>query len=44
MIAALGKLYGKLAERVGHTAAGALALGVAGLLWLALAWWLGELG
>jgi hypothetical protein len=43
VIGLLGRWYGRLAERVGHTTAGVIVLGLAGLLWLGLAWALGEL-
>ena len=42
MIALLGRAYDRLAQRVGHTMAGVVVLAVAGVVWLVLAWVLGE--
>ena len=41
MIALLGRWYGRLAERVGQTTAGALVLAVGGVVWFVIAWALG---
>lgn len=43
MIALLGRSYDRLAERVGQAVAGAIVLAVACVVWLVLAWALGEL-
>ena len=42
MIALLGRWYGRLAQRVGETTAGVIVLAVATIVWLVLAWALGE--
>jgi hypothetical protein len=42
MIALLGRWYDCLAERAGQKVAGAAVLAVACVLWLVLAWALGE--
>jgi hypothetical protein len=42
MIALLGRWYDRLAQRVGPTMAGAVVLAVAAVIWLVLAWTLGE--
>lgn len=42
MLSVLGRAYDRLAARVGQATAGALVLGLAGVLWLVLAWFLGE--
>ena len=42
MIAFLGRWYDRLAQRVGQTMAGAIVLALAVVVWLVLAWTLGE--
>jgi hypothetical protein len=42
MIALLGRWYDRLAQRVGQTMAGVVVLALALLVWLALAWVLGD--
>jgi hypothetical protein len=42
MIALLGRRYDRLARRVGQTMAGAVVLAVAAVVWLVLAWALGD--
>jgi hypothetical protein len=42
MIGLLGRLYDRLAERVGQTMAGAFVLVVAAVVWLIIAWVVGE--
>ena len=42
MIGLLGRAYDRLVERIGQTMAGVLVLALAGVIWLVLAWFLGE--
>jgi hypothetical protein len=42
VIGLLGRWYDRLAQRVGQTTAGAVVLAVAGVVWLVIAWVLGE--
>jgi hypothetical protein len=42
MIALLGRWYDRLAQRVGQTMAGAAVLAVAAVVWLVIAWVLGD--
>jgi hypothetical protein len=41
MIALLGRAYGRLARRVGHTTAGSLVLASGAAVWFVIAWALG---
>jgi hypothetical protein len=42
MIALLGRWYDRLAQRVGQTMAGAIVLALGLVVWLVLAWVLGD--
>jgi hypothetical protein len=41
MIALLGRAYDQLAQRVGHTTAGAVVLAAGAFVWFLIAWALG---
>jgi hypothetical protein len=41
MIALLGRVYDRLARRVGHTSAGSIVLALGAVVWFLIAWALG---